>query len=372
MSAKARGALCLLAAAAAIAALPSGAAAKPAHLRLIAPAARVGAHAFRHRVSLSQLGIELGAFRAPLEIHVWRPRYSRPFRAAIVDGRSGAVIRRIPRGFLASNSAGGGFVGVPQEPAKRPPKPPFPRLRGFLHVVFHAHGKVAARGAMPLCPSGLRERVNGGGPDVSRYPPTCSSFSPFVRGLVWGIDRDWAAGILDSGGPDPKVKIDRGRYRVTARISKPYRHIFGISRHHATARLRVYVHGGGPVGGGGKRAAATMGAPPPPVPQAGRVPRRPRPHPVAPPAWNPQTRPPPPAGTWHTARRAAHAPPPFSATKGTAAPAPLDVGGSPPAGHAGRGACDYSPTRRGRVVGREPAGHLEFDSRHGHKHWHFE
>jgi hypothetical protein len=361
MSAKARGALCLLAAVAAIAALPSGAAAKPAHLRLIAPAARVGTHAFRHRLSLSQLGLELGAFRAPLEIHVWRPRYSRPFRATIVDGRSGAVIRRIPRGFLASNSAGGGSVGVPQEAAKRPPTPPFPRLRGFLHIVFHAHGKVAARGAMPLCPSGLRERVNGGGPDVSRYPPTCSSFSPFVRGLVWGIDRDWAAGILDFGGPDPKVKIDRGRYRVTARISKPYRRLFGISRHHATARLRVYVHGGGPAGGGGKRAAAAMGAPPPPVPKVGRVPRGQRPDLVALPAWNLQTD-----------RQGAHDLLTFSATEWNAGPAPLDVEGFRTAGHDRMRAFEYFRNRRGRVVGREPAGHLEFDSRHGHNHWHFE
>jgi lysyl oxidase len=213
---------------------------------------------------------------------------------------------------------------------------------------------------MPFCPSGLRERINGRGPEVSRYPPSCNSFSPFVRGLVWGIDRGWASGILDFGGPDPKVKIDNGHYRVTAAVAKPYRRVFGMSHHEATVHLRAYVHGRGG-GSGGKRGPAEHGSPPPDVPKVSRVPRSQRPDLVALPAWNIQAD-----------RQGPHDLLTFSATEWNAGPAPLDVEGFRTPGHDRMRAFEYFRDRRGRVVGREPAGHLEFDRRRGHQHWHFE
>jgi len=364
MSSKLKQVLVLLAAALAVSSTATAdASGRTARLHLISPTGRIGAREFRGKLSLTQLGLEVGALKAPLEIHVWRPRYSAPFRAAVVNARSGQVIRRIPARLLDSRPASGPVVG-PVGVVTNPFQSPFPRLRGFVHVSFRAHGKVAAHGSLPFCPSGLRERVNGGGPEASRYPPGCSSFSPFVRGLVWGIDRDWAAGVLDFGGPDPQVKVGKGRYRVVARIAKPYRRLFAISRRSATARLDAIVRGSrGGVGGGGKRAgrANSSGAAPGDVPALAHVPLGQRPDLVALPAWNLQAE-----------RQGGHDLLTFSATEWNAGPAPLDVEGFRTPGHNRMRAYEYFHDRRGRVVGRKAAGHLEYDTRPGHKHWHFE
>jgi lysyl oxidase len=335
--------------------------AAPAHLRLIAPARKLGVHAPHHTLTLTDLGLSVGSLRAPLEIRVRRPRYSKPFRAAVVVPGSQRVIRRIPRKLVASGPASNSLVEPAGFRRRHLARPPFPRLKGFVHVSLRRHGRVAARGAIPFCPSGFRERINGRGPELSKFPAECSSYSPFVRGLVWGIDRGWASQLLDYGGPNPQMKVAKGRYRMTARISRPYRRLFDIPSRNARARMDLYVHGG--FGNTAKRGAqaGTEAARPAPAPKLGHVPMRYRPDLIALPAWDVATD-----------RQGVHDLLTFSATEWNAGPAPLDVEGFRREGHNRMRAYEYFHDHRGGVVGRAPAGHLEFDNRHGHKHWHFE
>jgi hypothetical protein len=133
-----------------------------------------------------------------------------------------------------------------------------------------------------------------------------------------------------------------------------------MSHEAATVHLRAYVHGRGG-GSAGKRAAPEPASPPADAAKVNRVPRRQRPDLVALPAWDIRSE-----------RQGPHDLLTFSATEWNAGPAPLDVEGFRTPGHDRMRAFEYFRDRRGRVVGRKPAGHLEFDSRHGHKHWHFE
>ena len=146
-------------------------------LRLIAPASHMGVRRSEGKVSLTTLGLRVGSLRRALEIHVWRPAFGEPFKAGIFDARSETKVRGIPRRLLATDAVNSPFTG--------PNPAPFPRLRHFIKVTFHRpNHTVAGRGTIPFCPAGLRERLNDNGPQLSRYPFSCSSFSLFVRGLV--------------------------------------------------------------------------------------------------------------------------------------------------------------------------------------------
>jgi hypothetical protein len=313
------------------------------------------------RVAVSGLGLKVGAARHPLEIRVWRKTFGKPFRAALVDAQSGARLHRFPnrllvtspvRGFGPGPELGPGFGGGP-----------FPRLAHFIKVTFHRPGgAIAGTATIPFCPSGFRERMNGSGPELSRYPYTCSSGSLFARGLVWGIDRGWASAPMDFGGPDRQLKLKRGRYHVVAKITRRYRHIFDVSSKAASARLDVVVRGGGGGGGGQPEPLAEKAddkEPPAPAPTVGDPPLRQRPDLAALPAWNVVTDSP-----GHRDLLT------FAATEWNAGPGSLDIEGFRREGHTRMRAYQYFHDRRGHITGRARAGSLEYDSRNGHHHWH--
>jgi hypothetical protein len=316
------------------------------------------------RVGLLDLGLLVAASHGDFEIHAWRPRYGRGFRAAQFNARTGALERRIPHRLLRTRAPGGGLPpGLPAAP--------FPRLRGFVKLVFRDRGgKVAARARIPFCPGGDRQRVDDRGRDHSIYPISCSSTSPFVRGLVWGIESHWAAPVLEFGLLDPSVRLDPGRYRIDARITRPYRRLFGVSRRAATVKTSATVRlsppfPGPPVGVGvGARSGAARAKAA--VAQRKRVPtlRHPRPATlpdlVALPAW----------GIRVESRRNRDVLT-FSSTVWNLGPAPLDVEGFRRPGSNRMRAFQYFSNRRGRVVGRRPAGKLRFHAGGGHDHWHF-
>ena len=271
-------------------------------------------------------------------------------------------MRRIPERLLVTSSVQSPFIGPGGGPGGG--GTPFPRLRRFIKVSFHSPGgKIAGRGTIPFCPAGNRQRLSGTGPQLSRYPFSCSSTSLFTRGLVWGIDRDWATQPLDYGGPDPELKLKGGPYRVVAKITRKYRHMFGISSKDATARLNVVVRngGGGPIPepGTAKSPPAWSKSAPRGVPTVDNPPLGVRPDLAALPAWNIATDSP---GSRDLLT--------FSATEWNAGPAALDIEGFRRAGHTHMRAYEYFHDRRGHIVGRTRAGGLEYDPRNGHHHWH--
>lgn len=326
-------------------------------LELIAPSHHVGLHLFKKKVGLANIGLTVGNRGAPLEIHVARSSFGHRFRAAIFNARTHRRVRRIPQRLLAAANV---------SPYPGAPPAAYPRLRNFIHVAFHKPGgKIAGAGTIPFCPAGIRERLGGGGPELSRYPYACSSGSPFTRGLVWGIDHDWTAQPLDFGGPNPQVSLRRGPYKAVAKVTKPYRRLFGISQKSATARMRVMVRNGG--GGvvepaGGKQATnasdsqKSMNAP-----NLQHPPQSARPDPIALAAWN-----------IRADKEAGRDLLTFSATEWNAGPAPLDVEGFRKPGRSRMRAYEYFHNRRGNVIGRKRVGFMEFDHRDGHHHWHLE
>jgi hypothetical protein len=295
-----------------------------------------------HRVGLD-LGIWVAAVGGAFQLDVSRPDYS-AWTVAQVDADTGDTLREVPPELLD-------------------------RWRGldrFLRISFRdSSGNLVAARAVRFCPNDYnRQRVDDQGPANPTYPLICTSSSPFQRGMVWGIERGWAVsprlGAID---------VKPGTYEVSVRIREPYRDLFDVGPGSAGAKLQARVRnapgGGGhphpipgPIADGGRPAQARSltAAPTLDQPDPSTLPDL-----VALPLWN--------LVVHHRGDRDLLS---FAATTFNAGPAPLVVEGFRRDGEDTMEAYQYFEDGDGNVVGRAPAGTMEFDTRHGHHHWHFE
>ena len=83
-------------------------------------------------------------------------------------------------------------------------------LKNFLQVrVSNSAGRVVHRGSFDFCPNSFEpQRVNDKGPVTPTYPPFCFA-SPLTKGMVWGIDRGWAAHPFVFSGARARLRDGR-------------------------------------------------------------------------------------------------------------------------------------------------------------------
>jgi len=312
-------------------------------LRLIGPAGEVELPRFRGQVPLD-VRTWIAATGGDFELRVERPDYDTPAGVVQVDSLTGAVLRDLPEDVLD------GWFG----------------LTGFVEVVLtDPAAQEVANESFTFCPNGWEhQRVDDSGPELPRYPTFCGFFSPFTKGMVWGIESGWAAKAL--GGGDlgtPRIYVPRaGEFTLTVRIAERYRDLLEISD--ADGELSV------PVTIRNVRRKRTVAVPAhrdarAPV-QDAAVPDVTDPDPatlpdlVALPLWS--------MTTFHRKAGDFLA---FAATPWNAGPAPLVVEGFRRPAEELMDAYQYFRDEDGDVVGRAPVGDMRFHPHPSHNHWHF-
>ncbi|HEY0952397.1 MAG TPA: hypothetical protein VGD85_19540, partial [Nocardioides sp.] len=183
-----------------------------APVTLWAPKA-VTAYSYRHR-AWTDLGLRLIAQGAPFELWSTRPSYDEPIQTV---WRTATGDVPLPAGSMTSFSGLDRFLSITIEPAKG---------RGpTLHLNRSA------------CLNGWSERVRPDAPARSAYPQGCW-YNPFTLGSVQGIQDGWATPILAQERP---LRLEPGRYRVTATIAPRYAAAFGLSPADTTRTTRLTV-----------------------------------------------------------------------------------------------------------------------------------
>jgi hypothetical protein len=250
-------------------------------------------------------------------------------------------------------------------------------LRNFFNIsVRDAHGKVVHREIRAFCPNaGSPERLKPVGASEPSFPAFCGgTFNPFIRGSLWGIDNHWAMNpIMPSGSifdPGPifgggiRLNVPNGTYQVRMAIMGRYRGMFGIDLDRAVSTVRVTIK------------KATGGCPPICRPRADRSGGELPPLPDAPLSGPPDPLYLPdlgalPAFRMYVYHRFNHDYLSFASTEWVGGGSDLDVQGFRRHNSNTMDAYQYF-FRDGEVVGKAKVGTLEFDTRPGHQHWHFE
>jgi hypothetical protein len=318
----------------------------PASLRLFASDSTITLQRYGQRVPL-----DMGVFATPVggdfQLRVWRDDYDSPVQIAQFDGVTGDVSRAVPPETLD------GWTG----------------LDAFTEVTFtNAAGEVSAHREFTFCPNGWdRQRVDDHGEPTTRYPYYCGSFFPFVKGMVWGIERSWATPALSASFEHdfgvPVVRVPAGTYTVTVGVTPAYRELFGIAPDDASVELQVTVKQVERFGRhhlANERETLSHDATSGGVPEMTSPPPGTLPDLVALPAWN--------IRAFHRRGKDLLG---FASTLWNAGPAPFVVEGFRRSGEDVMDAFQYF-YEGDEAVGRAPVGDMLYDVRRGHNHWHFE
>ncbi len=301
-------------------------------------------------------GIWLGSLGSPLEFDVSRVTYEAPITISqVMHTPSGGIVRTPwPSSVLD------GWQG----------------LADFARVtVRNSAGKIVATRRTTFCPNSYdTERVGPDSPDSSPYPQECAS-NPFQKGMVWGVETDWA--VEPTGFLSLRLRL--GTYYLTETISARYVSLLHIPAGDATASVKVKVVKGSGCCAFAARHRPAGRAAPRPAPagssltsprQAGTAPAIPRlmsppqdalPDMVALPSSG--------INTSHT--RSGRDLLDFGATVWVGGNSPLDVEGFRSNGSPVMPAYQYFWSD-GHVIGKARAGTMGFDSHNGHNHWHFQ
>ncbi|MGH2788301.1 MAG: lysyl oxidase family protein [Actinomycetota bacterium] len=290
------------------------------------------------------LGAYIAATGEDFEIQVKRPDYDSPPAATQVDPTTKATLQSLPDDALD------GWEG----------------LRNFTVVAFRKDsGKLVARGRFNFCPNSWElQRTGDDSDELPSYPYSCGAWSPFTKGMVWGLNQGWAASALSQYGSG-QMRVPEGHYSVTVRIAGKYRQMFGVSPEDATETLDVTVvgrNGHGDHGAEPGRASQRVGSYGP----TRSVPTISDPDPstvadlVALPTWNMRVR-----------RSGGKDYVGFAVTPWNAGPAPLVVEGFRQPDADIMDAFQYFYDAQGNAIARAPVGTMEYDTRRGHHHWHF-
>ena len=289
---------------------------------------------------LLDLGVFVEAQGADLELRTARPDYDTAPQTVLVEAATGLPVQAMPR----ENT--NGWRG----------------LRRFFRVTIERpDGTPVLTLYRQFCPNTYaRTRMDDSGPTVPHYPTVCRSFSPFMKGMVWGIEQGWAVAGFS---PDEFTSFRRqlvtlapGEYHVTVEIMPFFQAFFGIAPEDGEASFNVVVVRGGfgvraPAEG---RLAPTGDVPDDPNPDPDTVPDL-----VALPAW---------AATLRSNR--GHDYLSFASTAWNGGPAPLMLEGFRRPGTTTMDAYQYFFDSHGEVVGRTAVGTFDYDTRRGHNHWH--
>lgn len=314
-------------------------------LRLLAARQQVTLTRFGTRVFLN-LGVWAAVTDADLQFRVVRPDYESPPTLAQTDPETGEVLQELPPELLD------GWRG----------------LRRFVRVTFRnqAGERIATR-RFTFCPNAWdRQRVDDSGPTEATYPDSCgSTFFPFLRGMVWGIDRGWATGLLSGSEFDdfgtPSIRVPAGRYRVAVRITRPWVEQLGLSPEDTRVVLDVTVRNArGRFVEVEARSPQSRVAPDEGIPTVTDPDPATLPDLAALPLWE-----------MSVGRRRKVDLLRFAASPWNAGPAPLVVEGFRRPGEDVMDAYQYFYDSRGEVVGRALVGTMEYHAGGGHDHWHF-
>jgi lysyl oxidase len=316
---------------------PSGssiAAKATAPVSLWAPA-KATAYAYRNK-TWTDLGLRIIAEGAPFEIWSHRPTYDDGIDASW-NSPGGDVA--LPDGSMTDFSGLERFVTLTIDPKKK--------------------GEDTQTLMRKACLNGYAERVRPDAPATSPYPVGCW-YNPFSLGSVQGIQTGWASPILTQDRP---FKIGPGHYTVTATINATYATAFGLSPAEATRTIDLTVTdedgqiGPEPVGrthGPVARPAAHR-----PTGPQGRAEDGPVPDLRSLPAWGIDM-----AENGNFLR--------FSATVWNAGNSPLVVDGFRRDGEDEMDAYQYFFDAAGNQTGYQDVGHMHWDPKPSHQHWHFE
>ena len=76
----------------------------------------------------------------------------------------------------------------------------FKGLSRFIRLtVKNSHGKMVASEILPFCPNGGNpQRTGPDSPGNSPFPQQCQS-DPFQLGMIYGLQKDWAADPVGGG-----------------------------------------------------------------------------------------------------------------------------------------------------------------------------
>ncbi len=165
------------------------------------------------------IGIYLEAREAPFELLFTRPDYTQPIQVAQIlhDPLGSTESRPLP-------NAEAEWSGIPDF---------------FDLEVRDAESQVVYSGTIDFCPGGFgRERINDEGPIRSAYPEGCFT-NPFTRGMVYGIDQNWAVNLF--GYNAPYINISRGLYEATISVDPAYAEMFGFQPEAASVSVDVKV-----------------------------------------------------------------------------------------------------------------------------------
>ncbi|HEY7283196.1 MAG TPA: lysyl oxidase family protein [Actinomycetota bacterium] len=252
-------------------------------------------------------------------------------------------------------------------------------LRDFFRVaVIDAHGKVVHRESRPFCPNSYApQRVKPDSPPQPTFPQFCGvTFNPFLLANLWGIDHGWAVSALSSSGffvgpggffgDGLRLKLPNGRYHIRVAVAPRYVEMFRMDASRAVATVGLTVKSGSrgcreicPAGAGPGRSAG--GLPQlPDVANSGPPATQYLPDLGALPAFG--------ISTFHHGDKDYLA---FGSTEWVGGGSALDVQGFR-RHHSGTMDAYQYFFRDGQVVGKARVGEFEFDTRHGHDHWHFE
>lgn len=308
----------------------------PAAISLWAPA-QVTAPLYGHR-AWTDLGLRVVADGAPFELWSQRPSYDDPIRTV---WRSGDGDVPLPAGAMKDFSGIRGFVKIDLDP-QRPGA-------DTLHL------------SPKSCFNGWAERVRPDAPARSPYPSGCW-YNPYTLGSVQGVQEGWATPILTMRRG---FRLEPGHYTVTARVAPAYATLFVLSEEQATRTIDLTVvsqesgAGGTAVPGRADRPADHPADHRPTGPQGRADAGGPVPDLRSLPAWGISM-----ARNGNFLR--------FSATVWNGGDSPLVVDGFRRDGEDEMDAYQYFFDAAGEQTGYQAVGHLHWDPKPTHQHWHFE
>ena len=233
-------------------------------------------------------------------------------------------------------------------------------LRQFLRLsITPVKGGPTVTMVRPVCFAGYAERVVPEAAATSPYPTWCS-YNPYSIGALQGIQAGWAMPLM--GNSRKPLRVDPGRYRVTARLGPRYAAAFGLSEAQATRTLTLVVKDEGAVyGPEGRTTPLSRVAKPAAHRPTGPVARdsiAERPDLRAVPAWSIRV-----ADNGNFLQ--------FSATVWNGGSGPLVVDGFRKEGEDEMDAYQYFFDADGNQTGYLPVGDFHWDAKPTHQHWHF-
>jgi hypothetical protein len=293
----------------------------------------VTAYSYRHR-AWTDLGLKVIAQDQPFELWSTRSSYGETIRTV---WRSATGDVALPPGAMSD----------------------FSGLDDFLQIsVKPAHGK-ALKVARNACFNGWSERVRPTAPAKSPYPSGCWN-NPFSLGSVQGVEAGWATTLLASDKP---LRLDEGTYRVRVQVAPRYAALFGLTPAQSTRTIKLVVESDEAVeeerapDDAPAERVATPGPSAPTGPQHRAA--GPTPDLRSLPAWG-----------ISLSRNKRYLR--FSATVWNAGDSPLVVDGFRRGSKDLMDAYQYFFDADGNQTGYQDVGHLHWDAKPSHQHWHFE